>query len=624
MTTDQTSDERAQIAAALEWAERELSSRPGGDAANGHSFGAVASGYPLDAAEDRPAYHQWLLHRGEPTVVGPPRRLVRTRRPRLRAPLLSAVVYVPEGTEDSIARSSGSVFNQTSGAWELLLADDGSDALRSAMLLRLAETDHRVRVITSARTGREATLNTAIEAAKGTFVCVIGARDEIDWHALEQIGAAVSHTPEVDVVYTDEDRFDHTGERYGPLLKPDWSPDFLLGTDYIGDLVAIRRALLTEVGGLRPGFGASSEFDLVLRATEKARHVVHVPSIAYHRRDGGEAAPDQKASAARAVAAALRRRGEPQAIIEEGPIPGARNVRHPITRSPLVSVIVPFRDEPGLLAACATSIRANPGYERMELVLVDNGSELPETAALIERLCSEPNVRLVEAPGPFNWSAINNTAVAAAAGELLLFMNNDIESRKPRWLDALVGHAIRPEVGAVGARLVYPDGTIQHAGVVVGLGGLAAHVLRGLPAERPGYLGMAVQTRNCRAVTGACMMTRRELFESLGGFDETLPASFNDVDYCLKLRDAGLLLVYAPLCELVHHESRTRGHVEEETAVRIILDRWGDAVSGGDEYHNPMLSMWKDWCSLSTAQEDVRWKTYLTKTVSTPEPSSSR
>jgi GT2 family glycosyltransferase len=282
---------------------------------------------------------------------------------------------------------------------------------------------------------------------------------------------------------------------------------------------------------------------------------------------------------------------------------------------PRVSIIVPFRDEPSLLATCATSLRADPGYDNLELVLVDNDSQLPETKALLDRLREQSDVRIVEAPGPFNWAAINNAAVREASGEILLFANNDIEARAPRWLDAMVSHALRAEVGAVGARLLYPDGAIQHAGVAISLGGIGDHVLRGLPAGRPGYNSIAIATRNCSVVTGACLTTRREVFESTGGFDELLPVAFNDVDYCLKLRERGYLVVYTPEAELVHHESRTRGHTDDLSERRRMYRRWGDTIVRGDPYMNVNLSHWRNWCPLSTAQEDDHWKVYLETSV---------
>jgi O-antigen biosynthesis protein len=618
--------ERARIASAIEWAERELSSqldvRPQTHEASNPLGHAPDGRYPLDAAEDTLAYHHWLRRRGEPTLLPPPRRTPRTRRPRFRVPLISAITYAPEGSDASLALSAGSVFDQKVGNWELIVADDGRDVVRAAVLSSLVQTDRRVHSV-GGGDSRETALNDAIALAEGEFVFLLGVRDATASDCFAMFAEALADSDDVDVVYADEDHIDQEGERSSPILKPAWSPDLLLSTDYLGRAVAYRRSLVKELGGFRPGFGIAAEHDLALRVTERARRIVHLPGIAYHRRsDGATYRSTTEPGSARAIADALKRRGEPSAIIEEGPVRGFRNVRHPITRSPLISIVIPFRDEPGLLATCAASIRANPGYARFELVLVDNDSELPETFALIDRLLEQPAVRLVQAPGPFNWSAINNQAVRECNGEMLLFMNNDIEARKPRWLDALVSHAIRPEVGAVGARLLYPDGSIQHAGVVVGLGGLAAHVMRGLPGDKPGYLGMAVMTRNATAVTGACMLTRRDLFESLGGFDETLPASFNDVHYCLSLVAAGYLIVYSPLCELVHHESRTRGHIEEAIAVRMILDRWGEMIAEGDPYHNPLLSKWRDWCPISNAQEDARWETYLTTTVFAPPKSS--
>lgn len=622
--------ERARLVSAIEWAENELSRVPAPErppdteASNPLGHGPNNGRYPLDASEDLLAYHHWLRRRGEPILLPPPRRSPRTRRPRFRIPLISAITYAPEGSDASLTQSAGSVFDQTMPNWELIVADHGRDVVRAAVLTSIMQSDRRVRSV-GAHDSREAALNAAIETAEGEFVMVLGVRDALAPDSFGVIEEALFAGDDIDVVYTDEDRIDQEGERSSPILKPAWSPDFLLSTDYLGRSVAYRRALVKDLGGFRAGFGLAAEHDLALRMTERARRIVHVPRIAYHRRSDG--APHNRYSegpgSARAVADALKRRGEPSAIIEEAPVRGARNVRHPVTKSPLVSIVIPFRDEPGLLATCVASIRANPGYSRFELVLVDNDSELPETFALIDRLLEQPGVKVIDAPGPFNWSAINNQAVRECGGEMLLFLNNDIEARKPRWLDALVGHAIRPEVGAVGARLLYPDGSIQHAGVVVGLGGLAAHVMRGLPGDKPGYLGTAITTRDATAVTGACMMTPRELFESLGGFDETLPASFNDVHYCLSLRAQGYLVVYSPLCELVHHESRTRGHIEEAIAVRMILDRWGEMIAAGDPYHNPLLSKWRDWCPISNAQEDARWETYLTTTVLTPPKSSS-
>ena len=596
--------------------------------------------YPLNASEDRRAYHRWLSARRMPVVVGgpsdPPLRRARTRAPLLgRAPLVSLLVPVWKTPMWALERCIGSVLAQSFRDWELCLCDDASgDQELTAYLRALRKADRRIRTTALARNGGiSAATNGALAISRGRYVAFLDHDDELTPDALESVANALSENPDADVLYSDEDKIDATGERFDPLFKPDWSPDLLLSFQYIGHLMVVRRDLVVELGGLRSDFDGSQDYDLALRATERARSIVHIPEVLYHWRTlPGSAASDASGTIAkpwayeaglRAIEDALHRAGEEAEVTQEPRFAGRYHVRRALTSHPLVSVIVPFRDEPGLLATCCSSLRADPGYDRVELVLVDNGSELPETAALLERLAGAPTVRIIEAPGPFNWAAINNRAVAEAKGEVLLFVNNDVEAKSPRWLHAMLGHALRPAVGAVGARLVYPDGTIQHAGVVVGLGGIAGHVLRGLPGWHPGYNSMAIQTRDCSVVTGACMMTRREVFESVGGFDEELPVAFNDVDYCLSLRERGYLVVYDPLAELVHHESRSRGHTDDLAESKRILERWGHVIVTGDPYLNRNLSHWRYWCPLSTAQEDDRWKTYLETSVSTHVRSSS-
>lgn len=589
--------------------------------------------YPLNASEDRRAYHRWLTARRLPVVVGgasdPPLRRAVTRSPLTRrAPLVSLLVPVWHTPIWVLERCVSSVLAQSFRDWELCLCDDASgDPELTAYLRSLQRVDRRIRTSALAVNGGiSAATNGALAMARGRFVAFLDHDDELTPDALEVAAAAIAADPDADVLYSDEDKIDASGERFDPLFKPDWSPDLLLSFQYLGHLTLMRRDLVVELGGLRSDYDGSQDYDLALRATERACRIVHIPEVLYHWRTlPGSAASDSSGVVAkpwayeaglRAIEDALHRRGEEAEVTKEARFAGRYHVRRKLTSRPLVSIIVPFRDEPALLATCCESLRADPGYDRIELVLVDNGSELPETAALLDRLGRGAGVKIMSAPGPFNWAAINNAAVREATGEVLLFSNNDIEARAPRWLHAMLGHALRPEVGAVGARLLYPDGAIQHAGVVVGLGGIAGHVLRGLPGEHPGYNSMAFQTRNCSVVTGACMMTRREVFDSVGGFDERLPVAFNDVDYCLKLREKEFLVVYTPLAELIHHESRSRGHTDDLAESRRILERWAQVIIAGDPYLNTHLSHWRYWCPLSTAQEDDRWKTYLETSVS--------
>ena len=297
------------------------------------------------------------------------------------------------------------------------------------------------------------------------------------------------------------------------------------------------------------------------------------------------------------------------AVVEPHRFAGNFHLRREVSGEPLVSIIVPFRDEPEMTASCYRSLIAAPGYDRYEILLVDNASELPETEALAG-LAGEEKVRLISDPRPFDWVAINNAAAAEAKGDVLLFLNNDIEARSEGWLAAMLGHAQRTEVGAVGALLRYPDLSVQHAGIVIGMSFGAAHVQQGLPHDRPGYMLIAETTRNCSAVTGACMMTRRACFEDVGGFDPALPVAFNDVDFCLRLRERDLLVVYTPLAEMVHFESQSRGHADDIVETPVFRTRWKDELLRGDPYYNPNLSRFDPYCRLPPEEEPDLWNVF--------------
>jgi GT2 family glycosyltransferase len=647
------SDELAQVGRALVFATEQLASaleagrseRSESTSAwpetRGDQFHEPGEGEPyrLNASEDREAYHAWLSWHRQPSVIGgqeaPARTQPATRSRRKSSPLVSIVVPVYRTPLWALRRCVGSVLAQSFADWEVCLVDDASMSTELSEALReLERLDRRISVLASPTNGgiSKAT-NMAVAATTGQYIAFLDHDDELAPHALEVVAAHIATNPTADLFYSDEDKIDTAGERFDPLFKPDWSPDLLLSFAYTSHLTVLRRTLFDEIGGLRSDYDGSQDYDLTLRATEVARAVVHIPDVLYHWRTlPGSAASDTTSQQAkpwayeagrRAIEDALHRRGEPGEVSTIAEFPGRYHVRRGVLDRPLVSIIIPFRDEPAMLATCARTLRADPGYDNFELVLVDNDSALPETHALLEELSAQSKVRVLHAPGPFNWAAINNAAARASDGEILLFLNNDIEARTPGWLDAMVGHVQRSEVGAVGARLLYPDGTIQHAGVVIGLGGIAGHVLRGLPGDRPGYNSLAISTRDCSVVTGAAMMVRRQLFLEFGGFDETLAVAFNDVDFCFKLRDRGYLIVFTPLAELVHHESKSRGHTDDFAENELMLLRWGSMMAAGDPYHNTHLSHWRYWCPLSTAQEDDRWKNYLATRIPTLVSSSS-
>jgi GT2 family glycosyltransferase len=334
-----------------------------------------------------------------------------------------------------------------------------------------------------------------------------------------------------------------------------------------------------------------------------ARSVRHIPEVLCHRRSYSTEGVDE----GRHVEAALARREERGRVLS-GVAPGTlRIVRTPQgVRS--VSLVIPFRDQPRFLRACIDSIEQTRGDIAPEFLLVDNGSDQPETVTLLERLASRPDVRILRDDRPFNWAKLNNAAAAQATCDVLLFLNNDIEALTPGWLDALCAQAERSEIGAVGARLLYPDRRVQHCGVVLGLGGAAGHLFVGLAEDRPGYLDMAVTTRECSAVTGACLATRRSTFEELGGFDESLGVDLNDIDYCLRVWESGRRVVYESAAELVHHESPSRGTTGDVGNILRFVERWKDSILAGDPFLNEHLTRVDSSCALRDPGEEAWWQ----------------
>lgn len=569
-------------------------------------WGADAASYP-------PAYWHWLLlhrlRRDQEPQGSDDRRLPPT------GPLLSVVVPVYRPSHWYFRACVRSVIDQSYQSWELCLSDDGSgDPHLSEMIAEFASADTRIKAI-SAQTngGISRATNRALEKATGEFVVLLDHDDVIEPDCLAEIAAVIMAEPEVDVVYSDEDKLDELDRRYMPHFKPDWDPDLLLSYPYMGHVTAIRRELLDRIGHFRPEFDGSQDYDVMLRATEVARQVAHIPKVLYHWRVvAGSAAGDTDAkpwahaASKRVIVDTLRRRAT-NAIVTDGPFQGSYHVRRKIEGTPTVSIIMPFRDQAALTVSCLASLDEDPGYPIGEVVLVDNGSIDPETWELRRRLESRPATRVLEDPGPFNWAAINNAAAATCSSDMLLFLNNDIKATTGGWLKALVEQGERSEVGAVGARLVYPDGKLQHAGVVIGLGGIASHLFIGMPKDKHGYFHWDQVVREYSAVTAACMLVRREVFEELGGFDESFVVGFNDVDFCIRLERAGYRIVYTPHAELTHYESISRGQSGFYRDYQRFLRRWSDVLRKEDPHYNPNLSRLEHWCSLRPPDEDEKW-----------------
>jgi len=519
-------------------------------------------------------------------------------------PLISIVTPVHDPDEGWLRRAVQSVHSQVYPRWELCLVDDASTKPHVAPVLdEYARADSRIRVQALTRgLGIAGASNAGLAMAKGEFVGLLDHDDELSVDALFEVVRKLNDDPALDLVYSDEDKLDPDGRRVDPFFKPDWSPDLLLSMNYICHFCVFRRTLLDGLAGFGAGFDGSQDYELLLRVTERTQKIAHIPKVLYHwRKIPGSTAsevltakPHAYSAARRALEEALRRRGRPGRV--EMVQPGLYSIRYELEATPLVSIIIPTRDRATLLEQCVRSIEERTHYDHYEIVVVDNGST--EAAALdyLKRL--GVRWRVCPYPGPFNFAAINNFAVRQARGEYLLFLNNDTQVIRADWLTGMLAHAQHPEVGAVGARLLYSVGHIQHAGIVLGLGGVAGHPFRGLSASTVSPFGFADVARNCTAVTAACLLMRRRPFEEVGGFDERLPIAYNDVDLCLRLRERGYVIVYTPRALLYHTESATRGMDHPAEDEQRFRARWGTVIAAGDPYYNPNLSLIRDDWSL--------------------------
>jgi GT2 family glycosyltransferase len=511
-------------------------------------------------------------------------------------PLISVVTPVYDTDPAWLSRAVESVRGQSYPQWQLCLADDGSTNEGTLAYLRALVDDERITVsFAEANEGIAAATNRALDCAGGEFVAFLDHDDELEPDALLACVRLLGVRPDTDVVYTDEDKIDRRGRLSRPFYKPDWSPELFRGVMYVGHLLVIRRSLVADAGGLDPNFDGVQDYELMLRVSELTDRIEHVPRVLYHwRKLPGSIAssPDAKDGISELQAAAVARHLERcgiAAVAEPNPsLPHRAIVRPKLRRAwPAVTVVVPTRDAADHLERCLDSIFERSSYPSLSVVLVDTGTTEPEALALFDR---HP-VEVITSDGPFNFSRVNNLAVERTGGAYVVFLNNDTEVQSPEWLEAMVVLAEAPDAGAVGPLLLYPNGTVQHAGVVLGLRGTADHIMRGFPGDADGYAGSLSCTREVSAVTAACMLVRREVFLEVGGFDEHYGTHYQDVDLCLRLRLGGRRNLYTPRAVVRHHEGATRGSRYDHLDRALLLDRWGETIRRGDPYYNPALSL---------------------------------
>jgi O-antigen biosynthesis protein len=564
----------------------------------------------VEHRKEKPAdeYQDWIerFDVSTPATIASLRRELRFLP---RHPLISIILPVYNPDLRLLEAAIDSIRSQIYERWELCIADDAStDPAVRPLLEKMAAGDTRIKVTFRDKNGHiSACSNSALALATGDWCALLDQDDAFTETALAFVVLEIARHPDAGLIYSDEDKIDEEGLRSNPFFKPDWNPELFLGQNYINHLGCYRTDVLREISGFREGYEGSQDYDLALRCIDRLRpeQVRHIPRILYHwRMVGGslaaipDAKPYAKEAARRAIADHCKRQDMPGKVVPCPENAESHRVIHALPEpAPLVSIIIPTRDRAELLKRCIESIRALTDYSPFEILIVDNGSVEPSTLSFF-RAIEQPGVRVISENGPFNYSRLNNRAAKQARGDILVFLNNDTAIDDGGWLTEMVSHAARAEVGAVGARLWYPDGTLQHGGVVLGLGGVAGHAFPHIPRGHPGYFNRAMLQQNCSAVTGACLAVRKTVFEELEGFDEVnLGVTFNDIDFCLRLTQRGYRVVWTPYANLIHHESASRGHQrtreeqgEFERAVDYMQATWGVELMH-DPFYNPNLSL---------------------------------
>lgn len=557
------------------------------------------------AEPEQSTYSQWVEQFD--TLDDDDRAAIRSRLDRLPEQPLVSIIFPVYNTPPPYLRAAiESVIGQIYTNWELCIADDCStDSRVSELLAQYADVDPRIRVTTRSENGQiSAASNSALEMASGTWITPFDHDDLLAEHTLALAMLAARENQHAGVIYSDEDKIDDQNRRHLPYFKPDFDPLLLLGQNYLTHLIFIRRDLVVATGGYRVGYEGSQDWDLILRVTEslESEQVVHVPHVLYHWREHDESTASSVSVKPYAIDAGRRAvvdhlaRGGLQADVTRIPWFGHNRVKWQLPISPpLVSIIVPTRDGP-LLKRCIDSILAFTSYPNFEIVVVDNGSN--DVATLDYLKANSRYLTVIHDDRPFNFSALNNAAAQRVSGSVLCLLNDDTEVITGDWLDELVSQLLVPGVGSVGAKLLYPDGRIQHGGVIVGIGDVAGHAHRMSDRLSPGYCGRLLVAQSFSAVTGACMVVRREAWDQVGGLDEkNLAIAFNDVDFGLRLGEAGWRVVWTPYAMLYHHESISRG--TETRAARIsgysqevlyMQRHWGETLKK-DPAYNPNLTV---------------------------------
>ena len=528
-------------------------------------------------------------------------------------PLISIVIPLYNTPEKYLREMLDSIQNQTYMNWELCLADGSSNSHAETIIKNHYVSDSRVHYChLTENKGISGNTNAAAEMATGDYIMLCDHDDLVAEDALYEIVKAINENPGTDVVYTDEDLVDEDGTYYfSPRFKPDFNMDFLRSINYICHIFVVKRTLFNNLGGFRSEYDGAQDYDLILRCCESTDKICHIPKVLYHWRafeNSTAGNPESKNYAINASVKALEdhyRRVGLDAKVEYTDIFIMLRTIMKVSGTPKVSIIILSKDHTDDLDKCIRSIEEKSTWKNFEIIVVENNSEHQATFDYYEKIQTEfSNVKVVVWEGPFNYSAINNYGATFASGDYFVLLNNDIEVITPTWMEQMLGYCQREDVGAVGAKLYYPDDTVQHAGVVVGVGAFAGHILTKFDTEAVGYFGRLKAIQDISAVTAACIMVSKEVYHEVNGLDESFVVAMNDVDFCLRIREKGKLIVFNPWVELYHYESKSRGYEDTpEKYQRFVKEvgrfreRWKDILDAGDPYYNPNLSLMKGDCS---------------------------
>jgi glycosyltransferase, family 2 len=563
------------------------------------------------AAEPENLYQMWIEN-NEPSKE----ELEEQRNTKFKInPKISIIIPMYNTPINFFEELVNNLIDQTYTNWELCLADGSPE--KNEKLEKIYKKDERIKYkFIGENKGIAGNTNEALSLVTGDFVALLDHDDLLPIFSLYEIVKCINENPDVEFIYTDEDKFEKLGgKRYDPYFKSDFAPDTLRANNFICHFSVFKKELMDKLGGFRSKYDGAQDYDILLRMSEETNNIIHIPKILYHWRvhslstakSGGTAKPYAYEAGIKAIQDHIDRIGL-KGTVESGNTLGTYKVNYEIQGNPKVSIVIPNKDYVKTLKVCINSIKKLTTYENYEIIIVENNSEENETFEYYKKIDGKDKIKVVYFPEKeFNYSKIINFGVKNSTGDYIVQLNNDTELLTPNWLQEMLGFAQRDDVGAVGAELFYPDNTIQHAGIIIGIGGVAGHVFKNLPKGIHGYFSKDAMIQNLSAVTAACIMTPKSIYDEVGYMDEKFKVAFNDVDFCLKIRQTGKLIVYNPYVQFTHYESKSRGFEDTpekkkrfQSEVDRFHDKWQSVLDKGDPYYNINLRLDNDQCAIRT------------------------